>query len=418
MKRSAGSVFYGWVVVACAFALMFTGFGATYSFAAFFSAFQSEFGGSRAHVSAVFSIGAFVYFLLGASGGMLADRHGPRAVCLTGILFLATGVAAASLADSLWMLYATYSLAIGVGVGLTYVPSVGAVQPWFIKQRAFASGLAVSGIGAGNFLVPLIALWWIGLFGWRGAYLALAALVLVIGGVAGWLIDNDPRRHGVGADGTAVAAAGAAAANGTVRARPPGATLREAFGSTRFWWMYASLSVSGIACFVPMVHMTPYARDAGMSEAAAVSLVSLIGLGSLAGRFAIGWFADRMGRMASAAAMYAGMGVFLIAWWASTGGWALALVAVGYGVCYGGFVAVQPPIVMDLFGARNVSGIIGSLYTGVGFGTLLGPTLAGAAFDRSGSYDVPILASALACFAATACVLALKRSLRTLRTTG
>jgi MFS family permease len=148
-----------------------------------------------------------------------------------------------------------------------------------------------------------------------------------------------------------------------------------------------------------------------MSEAAAVSLVALIGLGSLAGRFALGWFADRFGRIPSAAAMYAGMGVFALAWWASTSAWALALVAVGYGLCYGGFVAIQPPIVMDLFGARNVSGIIGSLYTAVGFGTLLGPTLAGAAFDRLGSYDLPILATAAACFAACACVLALRRSL-------
>lgn len=67
---------------------------------------------------------------------------------------------------------------------------------------------------------------------------------------------------------------------------------------------------------------------------------------------------------------------------------------------------------MDLFGARNYSRIIGSLYTAVGFGTLLGPTLAGAAFDRLGSYDLPILACAVACFVATTCMLALMRSLK------
>jgi hypothetical protein len=67
---------------------------------------------------------------------------------------------------------------------------------------------------------------------------------------------------------------------------------------------------------------------------------------------------------------------------------------------------------MDLFGARNVSGIIGSLYTEVGIGALLGPSLAGAAVDRLGSYDLQILACAVACFVATACMLALTRSLK------
>src|SRR4029077_9672450 len=98
---------YGWVVVLCAFTLMFVGFGAAYSFAAFFRAFESEFGASRAHVSLVFSLCAFLYFLLGAPGGMLADRYGTRNVALVGIAFLAAGLAAASYATSVAVLYAT-----------------------------------------------------------------------------------------------------------------------------------------------------------------------------------------------------------------------------------------------------------------------------------------------------------------------
>jgi hypothetical protein len=50
--------------------------------------------------------------------------------------------------------------------------------------------------------------------------------------------------------------------------------------------------------------------------------------------------------------------------------------------------------VMDYFGGRNVSGIIGILYTSVAFGTLIGPSAAGFAFDLGHSYTVPILASA------------------------
>ncbi|MEA2777588.1 MAG: hypothetical protein QOF90_2994, partial [Acetobacteraceae bacterium] len=55
---------------------------------------------------------------------------------------------------------------------------------------------------------------------------------------------------------------------------------------------------------------------------------------------------------------------------------------------------VLPALVMDYFGGRNVSGIIGVLYTSVAFGTLIGPSAAGFAFDVSHSYTLPILASA------------------------
>jgi MFS family permease len=365
---------YGWVVVLAAFTLMFVGFGAAYSFGAFFKAFQAEFGASRAHVSLIFSLCAFLYFLLGAPGGMLADRYGTRNVALAGVGFLAAGLAAAAYAQSVAVLYLTYSIGLGVGIGLTYVPSVGAVQPWFEKNRVLASGIAVSGIGAGNLLAPPLAAWWIELFGWRDAYLVLAGCTLVLGGAAAAAIRNRP--------------AGAPAATS-------GVSLREAARTRNFWVLYASLILTGFGCFVPLVHLAPYAIDAGHPEAFAVLLVSLIGLGSLVGRFAIGTVADRIGRMRSLALLYLGMALMLALWWASTGRIALSVMAVGFGISYGGFVATFPSVVMDLFGARALSGIIGCIYTAAGIGSLLGPPLAGAAFDAWGSYDAPILGAAL-----------------------
>jgi hypothetical protein len=51
---------------------------------------------------------------------------------------------------------------------------------------------------------------------------------------------------------------------------------------------------------------------------------------------------------------------------------------------------------MDYFGGRNVSGIIGILYTSVAFGTLIGPSAAGFAFDLTHNYTLPILAGVAA----------------------
>ena len=377
---------YGWVVVAAAFTLMFIGFAAAYSFAAFFGALEAEFGASRGDIALVFSVAAFVWFLSGAPAGVLADRYGVRRVAIVGVACIALALAIAAVAGSLNVLYATYSIGLGLGVGLVYVPSIGAVQPWFSANRALASGIAVAGIGAGNVAGPLLAAWWIGIFGWRGAFLGLALFALALGGAAAFAIRNKPRASAAAADGVA---------------------LRAALRTTPFWLIFASLFLRCIGLFVPMVHLGPYAVDAGYTAAQGVALVSLIGLGSLLGRFTIGGPADRLGRIPALSAMYAGLGVMFVLWWAASAYWVLALFAVVFGICYGAYVALLPTIVMDLYGARSVSGIIGCLYTGCGFGTLIGPWLAGAAYDALGTYQAPIAAGALLSFAAAVCVLPL-----------
>lgn len=377
------------MVVAAAFTLMFVGFAAAYSFAAFFGAFQAEFGASRAHVALVFSVAAFLWFLTGAPGGMLADRFGARRVALAGVACLVAALGLAAVSNSVAALYVTYSVGIGVGVGLVYVPSVGAVQPWFSANRAFASGIAVAGIGAGNIAGPLLAAWWIGLFGWRGAYVALSILVLILGSVAALALkDRNSREARISS----------------------GIGLRHALRTTPFWLLYVSLTLSCIGLFVPMVHLGAYAQDLGYSEAQGVVLVSLIGLGSLLGRFTVGPFADRMGREALLAAMYAGLGIMLLVWWAASAWWLLAVFAVVFGICYGAYVALLPTIVMDLYGRRAVSGITGFLYTGAGLGTLAGPWLAGAAYDALGAYDLPIIGGSLCAFLAAAIVVFMIRN--------
>lgn len=377
---------YGWVMVAAAFTLMFVGFGAAYSFAAFFSAFEAEFGASRGDVALVFSLCAFLWFSSGAPAGMLADRFGARRVAIAGVACLVLALWLASMAQSLGVLYATYSIGIGIGVGLVYVPSVGAVQPWFTANRAFASGLAVAGIGAGNFAGPLLAAWWIERFGWRGAYVALAAFVLLLGGAA---------------------AAALRQKDGKSSSIAEGIPLRAALRTTPFWLLFASLVLSCIGLFVPMVHLGPYATDAGYTEAQGVALVSLIGAGSLVGRFAVGGPADRLGRLPSLCAMYAGLGVMFLLWSVASAYWMLVVFAVVFGICYGAYVALLPTIVMDLYGPRSVSGIIGCLYTGCGLGTLIGPWLAGVAYDAVGSYQLSMLAGAVFSAGAAACVVIL-----------
>ncbi|WP_329603570.1 MFS transporter [Acidiphilium iwatense] len=156
--------------------------------------------------------------------------------------------------------------------------------------------------------------------------------------------------------------------------------------------------------FVPFVDLVPDAMGHGVPQFSAVLLLSVIGIGSTAGRFFLGGPADRMGRSCALMAMFAGMGFALAIWAVSKDFWALAVFAFVYGVVYGGWVAILPAVVMDYFGGRNVSGIIGILYTSVAIGTLIGPIAAGFAFDMSHSYMVPIIAGVCANFIAAGIV--------------
>jgi len=401
----APRLFYGWFVVAAAFAVTFVDFGCAYSFSAFVASLQRDFGMSRGSVSLVFSLAGFVYFSLGMVSGPLADRWGSRQMAVIGMILIGLGLAAASAAQNLPQVYAAYGLGVGLGVGCSYVPAMGAVQRWFVRRRGFAAGLASAGIGVGTLAVPPFAAFLIDAAGWRGAYLILGVLAAVIGAGMALLIANDPRDRGLAPDGDAARANIHSDQSG-------GAAMGEAIASRRFIGLYAACLACSFGVFVPFVHLVPYAVDHGMAQSRGVLLVGAIGVGSAAGRFFLGGVADWLGRELSLVAMFVGMALALVIWLLSTEFWPLAAFAFLFGLAYGGWVALLPAVVMDYFGGRNVSGLIGVLYTSVGFGTLIGPSAAGFAFDMTGSYTIPIVASIAANVIAAGITVATSRPAR------
>lgn len=389
-------VFYGWIVVWAGFAGLAVVFGISYSFAAFFGSFATEFSAQRADVALVFGLSGLLYFALGAAGGAMADRLGPRPVATTGMVIVVAGLMGASFADSLSLVYLCYGAGVGLGIALIYTPTVGAVQPWFIRHRGLASGIASAGIGAGTLVVPLAAIGLIDAFGWRSAMRTLAVVLGILGIASALCLEKNPARRGLGPDGGPPIPSLGGAGHSSLA----GMALGQAVRSRRFLWLYAAIVMSGPVMFTPFAHVSAHARDLGIPDAQSVSLVGLIGIGSLIGRFAIGALADRLGRLRTLVLMMLSMGASYALWYAAPGYTLLAVFAVVFGICYGGLVSLLPPICMDLFGGRAVSGVIGVLYTGAGFGNLVGPVAAGAVFDATGSY-VPVMIACVA-FAAAA----------------
>ena len=322
----------------------------------------------------IFGLCGLIYFVLGVGGGMLADRFGPRAVCMAGMVFIAAGLLGTSLAQSMATVYLCYGVGIGIGIALVYTPSIACVQPWFTRRRGLAAGIASAGIGAGTLVVPLLASGAIAWLQWRDALRLMALAVLVLGLGCAALMRRAP-----------VAQATQGGAN-----LPPCHTLREALHSRKFWWLYLGAVLAAPSMFVPFAHVSAAARDAGIDAAQAVGLVGLIGIGSLIGRFAIGALADRLGRSLTLALMQGAMGASYLLWAGAASYPLFALFALCFGLSYGGIVSLLPALCMDYFGARAVASIIGMLYSGAALGNLLGPVLAGLVFDHTGSYGLVI----------------------------
>jgi len=377
-----------WLVAAAAFAAMFTTFGIAYSFGAFLVPVSDDLGAGRPATSGVFSVTTLLLFALGALSGPAVDRFGPRRVVLVGAAALGLGLLLMSHAHALWQAYLGHGLGVGLAVACTYVPLVAVVGGWFERRRTLAIGIAVSGIGLGTLLVAPLAAALIEAVGWRSAYRVLAA-----GGVAALLVVAglvQPAPRPVGDEPV------------------PGLASRLRTGT--YLRLYLAGLLLSVVLYVPFVHLPAYAQSRGTGEVAAATLVGLIGAASIVGRLALGAAALRLGVLRTYQACFGVMAGSFLLWLGSPGYPRLAGFAVLLGVGYGGFVALGPPLMAELFGVRGLGGLLGVLYTSAALGSAVGPPLAAALIEGSGGYLAVILVALGIGAAATTVVLRVRRT--------
>ena len=355
--------------MAAAFGSMFTVFGIAYSFGAFFEPMAREFHTNRASTAAVFSITAFLYFGLGSVTGAIADRVGPRRVLAFGAVVIGAGLILTAHTPSIWLGYLSYGLGVGIGTACGYVPMVAAVGGWFTRGRSFAIGVAVTGIGFGTLLVAPLAAALIKGVGWRQTYLLFGVASLVVLLACAALAERPP---------------GGAQANLRVG---PAVRTREFAG------MYASGLLVSFSLFVAFVHLAPFAAQRGADPVAAAALIGVIGAASAVGRLALGGVAERIGAVRAFQSATVLLAISFGIWLCFQSYAGLAVFAIALGVGYGGWVALSPSVLAELFGPERLGGTAGALFTSAGVGALLGPPLAGLLVDRTGSYTVAIAAA-------------------------
>ena len=375
-------IFYGWRVVAAAFVVLFTAYGAQYSFGVFFAALLDEFRWSRAGLAGVFSLYAFGYCVVGFPAGRLTDRWGPRAVVTVGGVFLGGALAAMALVRELWQPYVIYGVVAALGMGTAYVPCHSTVVKWFARRRGIAIGLASTGASLGTFALPPVAQHVVDVAGWRAAYLVFGVGVFAAVALAATVMRRDPRSMGLGPDGDAAM---------TPRFGDPvqwSWPLRRAVGSGAFWLIAAAFSATWLAVFIPLVHLVPLARDLGYDAPTGAWLVSALGGGAVVGRLVGGALSDRTGRRP---AIVAAMALQAVAFFGFAGArelQALVVTAVAFGVSYGTISALFPAIVGDFFGPEHAGSLVGFLFAFGGALAAWGPLAAGVVYDATGGYTI------------------------------
>ena len=360
---------HGWRVVAVAFTAMFTTFGVAYSFGAFLLPVSEELGAGRGATAAVFSLTTLAFFGLGGLSGPAVDRFGPRRVVLVGAVALGLGLLLTSRATSLWHAYLGHGLGVGLAVACCYVPLVAVVGGWFERRRTVAVGVAVSGIGLGTLVGAPAAAALIESVGWRDAYLVLggAGVVVLLGCAA--LVRPAP----VAVDAVHV-------------------PLLPRLRSRSYAVLYAAGLLLSVALFVPFVHLPAFAESRGAGAVAAAALVGVIGAASVVGRLALGAAAGRLGVLPTYQGCFVLMAGSFALWLGEPSYPRLVLFALLLGVGYGGFVALGPPLVAEVFGVQGLGALLGVLYTSAAVGSAVGPPLAGVIIEGSG-YGTAVLTS-------------------------
>lgn len=359
--------FRGWAVVAGSFAVQAISFGAVYSVPAFAAPLQRSFGASDASVSLIYALSAAMAFAVGAVSGPISDRFGTRWPVSLGMAVIALGFLLATRAQSFAEVQLCYGFMVGVGAGLAYVPALAVVQRWFLRWRGLASGIATAGVGFGTMIVPTLSTLLDACGAWQTAFTMIALGVAVAGIAAAQLLARSPERCGLHPDGASQAPLP------SPLTPQDGVSTGDAVRGSRFALLLGGCMLLSAPIALPFVDLSTTAQARGLDPANALWLISLVGGGSILGRVALGPLADRLGRSQTLLGCCCGVAVMMALWAGASNVSDFAGFALGFGLFQGGFVALLPSVVADLYGRRCAGGVLGALFTGRALAVLLTP---------------------------------------------
>lgn len=354
--------------VTAASGLLCLALGTVHAFSVLLTPLEQQFATSRGAVSLTYSIA--LVCLTGAVlfGPRLFHRVQAPHLMLGAALVAAAGAVLSAFAPGLWVVWLGYGLVFGAANGIGYGYGLQLSAAAAPGREGLAMGVVTACYAIGAALAPAALLWALSHGGVAAAMLGLASVLAAIGIAAALILRQCDLRL-------------PAPVSASIRQSEPApniAMLRLAYGA-------------GVASGLMVIgHAAEISRSADPTLPVWLA-PTLIAVANMAGSLTGGVLTDRTGWRAPLivlpACTAAALGLLLVAPDVSVTLAALALI----GGCYGAIIAVYPAAIAKIFGIEHSAAIYGRVFIAWGLAGLCAPWLAGALFDRSGTYTTAIV---------------------------
>ncbi len=362
---------YGWYVVGVTVINQSVTVGILiYSFALFVVPWMSAFETRRSDIMLAIFLLQIGVGIVSPLCGSLMERFSIRWLSVIGVASMALGFILLSMATALWQVIVIYALVLPFGNVLAgTLAAQTLVTRWFEKKRGIAMGVSASGTSIGGFIFPPIVANLIIGYGWEQTALIIAAAAVVLTVPASWwILGREPP---------------VTFAKDRVRQTTSIAFLltRRAFWIPVISFIPINASFSGI-----QFHIGAYVNDMGLSQSLAATLISIMSVGMVVGKFVYGGLGDRVDHRILYASMAVSLSVALILYADNPSQEALIFAAIFQGLATGGVLPMLGLIYSTRFDVHAFSRVMGFVNLFVFFGSF-GALVSGWVFDATGSYD-------------------------------
>ncbi len=376
--------------------------GSVYAWSVFRTPLTRQFHWSISQVTLTFTISIVVLGFSAFFGGLWLSKVGPRTVAVTGAFLYGLGTFLASLsANHLWVLYSTYGVIGGIGLGFAYIVPVAVLVKWFPDRRGLITGVAVGGFGAGALITAPVATHLMASVGVLHTFAVLGIAYTVLGVLASLFMRN-PEKDWKPEGWTPSAAL-------TAQRSAANHTLGEALRTWQWWALWTILFLNTCAGISLISQESPVFQElAKVTVAVAAGMVGIVSIGNAVGRVFWAWVSDLLSRRITFIITFL-LQVALF-WFLPqiTSAAALTTVAFLILMCYGGGFGTMPAFAADYFGSANVGSIYGLMLTAWGAASAFGPLLVAHMRQTNGNYSSGFHALALIVLVATIIPLAIR----------
>ncbi len=389
----------GWKIVAFTATAQFLSVGiGYYTFGVYLKPLTEALGVTRFEVSLTVSMQMVVMAVFSPFAVKLLSEHSMRVMMLIGVASISLGLVISASATSIWHLYLGFSVAVGIGVGLTSNLACNLIiSNWFARRRGTALGISQAGITfSGVVLVPL-ATWLVTSFGWQVSFLFFAVITPILLGPLIWRFAiRAPEDVGLNPDGDPEPQPVPASSEDTIVW-----TFARAARSRDVWLISLIAGPCYMAIAAIVIALPSHGTDLGLSPMHASWTVLVTTLFGAIAKPLAGTAADHLpkrGVVAAAIALQVAATLLLL-----IADSLLLLCAAGalFGLGYGGIAPLWSLLLADRFGVVAFPKVMGASMPMTMPFNLVGLPLTTFVFGFTGSY-LPAFASLLLGYAVSA----------------